>query len=131
MGRPMLPRPMKAMVDMISRGSGPARPLAGAGSAGRTWTVYQCCGVSRIPYTLTPAVQKRAGMAADTNWDHLRSLLAVARSGTFTAAAKSLGLKHSTVSRHLLELERSLHAELLDRAHGGMKLTSAGQRLHD
>ncbi len=68
-------------------------------------------------------------MGAEADWNHLRSLLAVARGGTFTAAARTLGVKHSTISRHLGELEDSIRATIVGRAAGGLRLTSAGERL--
>ncbi|GJE43765.1 LysR family transcriptional regulator [Methylobacterium soli] len=68
-------------------------------------------------------------MPNDTNWDHLRSLLAFARAGTFTAAAKTLGVKHSTVSRHLSDLEQQIRSKIVYRDVDGPKLTLAGERL--
>lgn len=63
------------------------------------------------------------------NWEYLRALIAVARSGTLSAAAKTLGVKHSTVSRHLTDLEADLRTRLVVRAPGGLTLTDAGLRL--
>ncbi|MCG5249537.1 LysR family transcriptional regulator [Methylorubrum extorquens] len=63
------------------------------------------------------------------DWDHLRSLLALARGGTFTAAARMLGVKHSTVSRHIAELEQQIGSKIVDRDAEGQKLTLAGDRL--
>jgi DNA-binding transcriptional LysR family regulator len=68
-------------------------------------------------------------MLDDVNWDHLRSLLAFARGGTFTAAAKMLGVKHSTVSRHLSEIEQQIRSKIVYRDVDGLKLTLAGERL--
>ncbi|WP_158808983.1 LysR family transcriptional regulator [Beijerinckia sp. L45] len=65
----------------------------------------------------------------DVKWEHLRSLLAVTRGGTFTAAAKSLGVKHSTISRHLSGLEECIQSKVLVREGGGLRVTSAGERL--
>jgi DNA-binding transcriptional LysR family regulator len=39
------------------------------------------------------------------NWDDLRYFLAVARTGTLSAAAKQLGAEHTTVARHIQALE--------------------------
>ncbi|GJE60463.1 LysR family transcriptional regulator [Methylobacterium trifolii] len=63
------------------------------------------------------------------DWDHLRSLLAFARSGTFSAAAKTLGVKHTTVSRHVCELEAQIGSKVVHRGVDGLKLTLAGERL--
>lgn len=66
---------------------------------------------------------------SDVNWEHLRALIAVARGGTLSAAAKMLGVKHSTVSRHLADLEQDIRTRLVIRSPGGLKLTDAGLRL--
>lgn len=63
------------------------------------------------------------------NWEYLRALVAVARFGTLSAAAKALGVKHSTVSRHLANLEVDIRTRLVVRAPGGLTLTDAGLRL--
>ena len=41
------------------------------------------------------------------NWDDLRYFLAVARTGTFSAAAKQLGAEHTTMARHIQALGRA------------------------
>lgn len=63
------------------------------------------------------------------NWDHLRALIAVSRAGSLSAAAQALGVRHSTVGRHLLALERDFGAKLVQPGTRGMRLTVAGQRL--
>ncbi|WP_026534134.1 LysR family transcriptional regulator [Arthrobacter sp. H14] len=62
------------------------------------------------------------------NPDDLLVLLAVARSGRFTAAAEDLGLNHTTVSRRIAALEKNLGARVLSRASGGWELTGLGRR---
>jgi molybdate transport repressor ModE-like protein len=66
---------------------------------------------------------------ATLDWDHLRVFLAVARKGQLLAAARALGLAHTTVSRRLDALEASLGAVLLERRPSGSTLTQAGERL--
>jgi len=51
----------------------------------------------------------------DVVWDDLHSFLCVSRSGSFLGAAKELGVEHTTVSRRLNRLERSLGRALLHR----------------
>lgn len=68
-------------------------------------------------------------MLDQASWDHLRTLLAFARAGTFSAAAKTLGVKHSTVSRHIAELEQRIRSKIVHRDAEGLKLTLAGERL--
>lgn len=60
--------------------------------------------------------------------DDLLILLEVSRTGRFTAAAETLGLNHTTVSRRISALERSLGGHVLVRASGGWELTDLGLR---
>lgn len=64
---------------------------------------------------------------SDFRADDLRYLVAVADSGRVVSAAKALGVDHSTVSRRLQALERSLGVRLLDRGPDGWDLTDKGQ----
>lgn len=58
-------------------------------------------------------------------WDHLRTFEAVARAGSMTAAAVTLGISQSTVSRHLSALERSAGSPLVWRE-SPVRLTRRG-----
>ena len=64
----------------------------------------------------------------ETNPDDLLVLLAVSRSAKFTTAAQSLGLNHTTVSRRIAALEKSLGGRVLARAAGGWELTDLRTR---
>ena len=63
------------------------------------------------------------------DWSDLRYLLAVARHGSTTAAAKALGVNQSTVHRRLAELERQLGRRLVERYPAGYQLTALGEEL--
>ena len=64
------------------------------------------------------------------NADHLRTFLAVADSGSFTAAATRLGFTQPAVSQHIRALETRLGAaRLFRRAGQRMQLTLAGEEL--
>jgi DNA-binding transcriptional LysR family regulator len=63
------------------------------------------------------------------NWDHLRYFLAVARTGTLSAAAEQLGTEHTTVARHIQALEDELNSRLFHKSNSGYGLTDAGERL--
>jgi DNA-binding transcriptional LysR family regulator len=63
------------------------------------------------------------------DWDHLRAFLAVARSGRLAAAARRMGVEHTTVSRRLAALERELGVTLFYRTAAGYLLTERGQRV--
>src|SRR4026209_2701005 len=57
--------------------------------------------------------------------------LAVARAGSFQAAAEVLHLSQPALSQHVAELERELGARLLDRLGRRVALTEAGRVLED
>ncbi|AEF40899.1 LysR family transcriptional regulator [Hoyosella subflava] len=59
-----------------------------------------------------------AGAARDLN--HLRTFLAVHRTGSFTAAARVLELSQPTVTAHIAALERELGRELFARRGSGV-----------
>jgi DNA-binding transcriptional LysR family regulator len=60
-------------------------------------------------------------------WDDLRFVLAVARTGSAVRAAKQLGVHQTTVLRRLDALEAALGAPLFERQRSGQTLTHAGQ----
>src|SRR5690348_13730466 len=65
------------------------------------------------------------------NLTQLRSLIAVAETGSFTAAAASVGVTQSGMSQALAALEESLGVKLLVRQRRGVELTAFGeQALH-
>ncbi|MGI5269378.1 LysR family transcriptional regulator [Nonomuraea sp. CA-218870] len=59
----------------------------------------------------------------------LRVLLAVARTGSLTAAARELHYAQPSVSHHLARLEAETGAKLIQRAGRGIRLTEAGKLL--
>lgn len=66
--------------------------------------------------------------------DRLRCLevfAEVARSGSFTAAARRFGMARATVTKHVAWLEQSLGAPLLNRTTKHVGLTDAGLRVLD
>lgn len=67
-----------------------------------------------------------AGM--DSTPNDLLVLLAVSRTAKFTTAAHNLGLTHSTVSRRIAALEKSLGGRVLARSDDGWELTDLGER---
>jgi DNA-binding transcriptional LysR family regulator len=64
--------------------------------------------------------------ASQLDWDDLKILLAVSRSGSLNAAAIQLGIDQATVSRRLAALEAALGAILFIRGRAGLSPTSAG-----
>lgn len=60
---------------------------------------------------------------------HLRVLRSVARTGSFSAAARELGCTQPAVSQQMKALEKSVATPLVARSGKGMQLTEAGQVL--
>jgi DNA-binding transcriptional LysR family regulator len=63
--------------------------------------------------------------------DLLRSYAAVAESGSFTGAARRLGLRQSTVSQHIRRLEQVAGRRLLDRDTHRVAMTPQGEVMLD
>lgn len=61
------------------------------------------------------------------DWDDVRFFLAVAKTGSFSAAATQLSTKQTTVGRRIQALERRLGAKLFDRHRHGMEVTPAAR----
>ena len=61
----------------------------------------------------------------------LRVLVAVARHGSVTAAARELNYAQPSVSHHLARLEAETGVRLIQRAGRGIRLTDAGRLLAD
>lgn len=59
--------------------------------------------------------------------DDTRCFVAVVQNGSFTKAAKELGMAKSQLSRHIQRLERSLGLALLKRSTRQLHLTPAGE----
>ncbi len=63
------------------------------------------------------------------SWDQYRYFLAVAETGSLSAAARQLVVSQPTVGRHISDLEDKLEARLFERASHGYILTSAGRQI--
>ena len=61
---------------------------------------------------------------------HLETFAEAAERGSFTAAARHLGLTQAAVSQRIQHLEASLRTTLFRRTSEGARLTDAGRRLH-
>ena len=68
-------------------------------------------------------------MTQDLNLRHLRALVEVARSGSFSAAAQQLNLTQPAVSMQVRELERQVGIRLLERVGRRAAPTAAGAEL--
>lgn len=74
-----------------------------------------------------PSCEDARVAESPVEWSDLRILLALARSGSMVAAAKSLRVEHTTVGRRIAALEAALGARLVTRARSGATLTDAGR----
>ncbi|ABL98370.1 transcriptional regulator, LysR family [Shewanella amazonensis SB2B] len=68
-------------------------------------------------------------MRQGLNWEDIRLFVAVAELGSFSAAARQLGLGQPTLSRRIAELEGQLGEPLFIRRSQGCDLAPAGLRL--
>lgn len=67
--------------------------------------------------------------ATQTDWNLIRSFVAVVEHGSLTRAAEVMGLSQPTLSRQIAELESSLGSALFERVARGLKLTPTGENL--
>ena len=65
------------------------------------------------------------------DWTLLQSFLAVAESGSYSAAARASGRSQPTIGRHIEQLQSQLGAVLFQRATSGYTLTQTGTALMD
>ena len=63
------------------------------------------------------------------DWEDLRFVLAVAEANSLAAAARALGVNHTTVLRRVGSFERKLGVRLFDRLPSGYTLTAGGEEL--
>ncbi len=66
-------------------------------------------------------------MHSAIDWNDLRVVLAVAREGSLSAAARDLRVTHSTVFRRLAVIEQALGVRLFERFRDGYAATPAGE----
>jgi DNA-binding transcriptional LysR family regulator len=64
-------------------------------------------------------------------FDYIKTFLTVARTHSFSIAAKELGISQGTVSHHVAALEEYFDAELFKRAANGVDITEAGATLKE
>jgi len=63
------------------------------------------------------------------NWDDLRFVLAIARTGSLRGAARALSVNHGTVLQRLNQIEAALGTRLFGRTRRGLVATEAGEDL--
>ena len=65
------------------------------------------------------------------NPHQFKALAQVVRDGSFSAAARSLGVSQSAVTQHITKLEAAIGARLVVRDRGGLHLTTTGQEFYE
>lgn len=79
---------------------------------------------------MTSAFSRKTGYGMiTTDWDDIRFLLAVARKGTLSGAARLLGVNHATVLRRVNGFENSLGVTVFDRTARGYRLAPGREKL--
>jgi DNA-binding transcriptional LysR family regulator len=63
------------------------------------------------------------------DWEDLHHFVTLAREGTLSAAARTLGVDHATVARRVAALEQSTGLKLVDRRARATTLTDDGKRI--
>jgi DNA-binding transcriptional LysR family regulator len=66
---------------------------------------------------------------AALDWSLIRSFVAVAETGSLSAAARRIGVSQPTLGRHIAELEAALGVALFRRGRSGYDLTESGMAL--
>ena len=61
------------------------------------------------------------------DWNDLKIILAIGRSGSLSAASKALQMSHSTVFRRINAIEEKLGVRFFDRLPDGYNMTEAGE----
>ncbi len=67
----------------------------------------------------------------DLDWNLIRSFVAVAETGSLSAAARKLAASQPTLGRHVAELEQALGVVLFRRGRTGYELTEQGAALFE
>ncbi|MDX8503458.1 LysR family transcriptional regulator [Mesorhizobium sp. VK4C] len=65
------------------------------------------------------------------DWNLIKSFVAVAETGSLSAAARRLEASQPTLGRHIAELEQALGVTLFRRGRRGYELTEAGSALYE
>ena len=80
---------------------------------------------------VTTNLNKGTNRMETIRFDYLNTFLTVARTHSFSAAAKELKTSQGTVSHHIAALEEYFDAELFKRTANGVEVTEAGATLKE
>ena len=79
--------------------------------------------------TTTKTAENNAVSSSRLDGDDLRYVLAVARAGSLSGAARELAVRHSTMLRRIDAIEEKLQSRLFERLRNGYVATEAGEVL--
>lgn len=79
--------------------------------------------------TTRDTAKYNAAPSSRLDWDDLRYVLAVARAGSLSGAARELTVRHSTMLRRIDAIEDKLQTRLFERMRNGYVATEAGEVL--
>ena len=79
----------------------------------------------------TSKITRQAKHMETIRFDYLNTFLTVARTHSFSVAAKELKTSQGTVSHHIAALEEYFDAELFKRTANGVEVTDAGATLKE
>ena len=82
-----------------------------------------------MTYAPSQAMHASYSLVNDSDWDAYRVFMGVAERGSFSRAARELGISQPTASRRIDALEHRLGARLLVRRSRGVVPTPAGERV--
>jgi molybdate transport repressor ModE-like protein len=83
---------------------------------------------AQIAYIGSMASKRRT---TNLDWEDVRYFVALARHGSLSAAARTLGVNHATVARRVASFEALLGKPLFDRRADGYALTGEGKAVLD
>lgn len=91
---------------------------------------FHNCNIVRLTLTM-PALERGLWREDMGVLDAMSDFVHVVEAGGFAAAARSLGVPKSSLSRRVAQLEGSLNIRLLQRSSRGFNLTDAGRALYE
>jgi DNA-binding transcriptional LysR family regulator len=74
-------------------------------------------------------LQEQSAKMQNLNWDDLRYVIVVSRTGRLAKAARQLHVDETTIARRVARVERALGSRLFERANGQLLLTEMGQEV--
>ncbi|WP_245267464.1 LysR family transcriptional regulator [Methylosinus sp. LW3] len=74
-------------------------------------------------------LQEQSAKMQNLNWDDLRYVIVLSRTGRLATAARQLHVDETTIARRVARVERALGSRLFERANGQLLLTETGHEV--